>query len=94
MVAITICTSTMAKFCPAQTLGPYEKANSERESLVSLETPFWNLIGLNSSASGPHTSLSRCNISNGIDMIVPFGTLMLARMVSEEVFLCMKVMGQ
>lgn len=83
----------MAMFCPLQILGPDEKASNEFAYLAALETPFSNLMGLNSSESDPQTSLSLCDIAIGMVITVPFRTLMLYKMVSEATLLVMNGIG-
>uniref|UniRef100_A0A0E0HZI7 Uncharacterized protein n=1 Tax=Oryza nivara TaxID=4536 RepID=A0A0E0HZI7_ORYNI len=59
IMAMTALASIIAKFCPMHDLGPLEKESSASGCFAALVTPFSNLSSLNSSASSPHTSLSR-----------------------------------
>ena len=79
---------------PMQALGPWEKDSRALGWLAAaLDTPCSNLVGLNSSASWPQTSLSRCSNAIGIESRVPSGTLMLPSRMSEPAALRMNTTG-
>uniref|UniRef100_A0A0E0AN67 Uncharacterized protein n=1 Tax=Oryza glumipatula TaxID=40148 RepID=A0A0E0AN67_9ORYZ len=67
IMAMMVLVSIIAKFCPMHDLGPIEKESSALGCFAAFNTPFSNLSGLNSSASSPHTSLSRWIVAIGID---------------------------
>ncbi|BAT02811.1 Os07g0635150 [Oryza sativa Japonica Group] len=92
-MVMTALASIMAKFCPMHDLGPLEKESSALGCFAALDTPFSNLAGLNSSASSPHTSLSRWIVAIGILRMVPSGTLMPPNLALVPVLLDMSETG-
>jgi hypothetical protein len=72
--ASTTFSSTIARFCPMQVLGPCPNGMYMCAGLHATATPLANRSGRNSPALGPQASSSRCSIDLATWMIVPRGT--------------------